>query len=92
MSRSTWREVARAAIHRVHLRLPEDGPLKDRIAAVDAAYPFGARSHWPYRAWCKARREYLGRYGWKPRGQAPTPMERFLAERPRDPVTGRPVI
>lgn len=24
------------------------------------AYPFGARTHWPYKAWCKVQREILG--------------------------------
>ena len=30
---------------------------------VDAAYPFGAREHHPYKQWLKARRELLGLKG-----------------------------
>ena len=85
---SHWGDIARQRIEAVAGTLPDDMPLKDRTAAIDAAYPFGAREHWPYRAWCKARRAYLGRFGLKPRGPKPTLLD--LME--RDPVSGRPVI
>lgn len=65
---STWEDSARAAIQRVHAALPADISHAERKKAVDAAYPFGARKHWPYEAWLKARRGYLGRYSNAPNG------------------------
>ncbi len=86
---ATWGDIARQRIERVAATLPDDMPLKDRIAAIDAAYPFGARSHWPHRAWLKARRTYLARFGYVKRG---LPRPTLLDRMERDPVTGRPVI
>lgn len=83
-----WSNVARATIASVAAKIPEDTPLKERKALIDAAYPFGVRQYWPYRAWCKARRAYLERYGLKPlREKEPTALDLL----PRDPKTGRPV-
>ncbi|MFN3523926.1 MAG: hypothetical protein ACK4YQ_16895 [Phenylobacterium sp.] len=59
---TAWSDVARATIERVAATLPDKMTLKARKAAIDAAYPFGPRSHWPYRAWCKARRAYLANF------------------------------
>lgn len=85
---SDWSVIARQTIERVALTIPDDATMKERKAAIDAAYPFGARSHWPYKAWLKARRTYLSKFG--PVGRAaPTPL---FPDMPRDPVTGRPVI
>ena len=88
---SGWAERARWTIERVALSIPDDATLKERKAAIDAAYPFGQRSYWPYKAWCKERRAYLGRYGYQKPGRQT--REQGLFDRlPRDPVTGRPVI
>lgn len=87
--RGSWGEIAHQAIQRVNDRLEPGVSLSERVAAVDAAYPFGERSYWPYKAWLKERRSYLSRYGWTPRGQKPEPL---FADLPRDPITGRPVI
>lgn len=83
-----WSAVARSTIQRVANTLPDDLPLKERKAAIDAAYPFGPRAYWPYKAWCKARRAYLERHGLKP---LHPPIPTALDLLPRDPVTGRPV-
>lgn len=83
-----WSDIARATIGKVHQSLPEDATLADRVKAVDEAYPFGPRSHWPYKAWLKARKAYLCRYGYKGAKPPPDPFEGWL----RDPVTGRPLI
>ena len=64
-----WGERAREVIAAVHRTMPPDLPLKERTAAIDAAYPFGQRELWPYEAWLKARREYLRRFGYRKRGQ-----------------------
>lgn len=89
-SRSGWAEAARRTLQAVNERLPADATLVERVAAVDAAYPFGERAYWPHKAWLKARRTYLSHYGWKPKGKrAALPL---FPDLPRDPATGRPVI
>lgn len=87
----SWAEIARRAIQRVNDALPDDVSLRDRIKAVDAAYPFGERSYWPHKAWLKARRAYLTHYGYFPKGAPKTPAPLF-PNLPRDPKTGRPLI
>lgn len=57
-----WSQKSREVIARVHARLPENATLKQRKAALRDAYPFGERNYWPYRAWRKARREYLAKF------------------------------
>lgn len=83
---TSWSEISRATIEKVAATIPEDTPLKERKAIISAAYPFGERSHWPYKAWCKARRAYLARY--EPQG----PAGPLFPNLPRDPITGRPII
>lgn len=58
----SWSDEARRVIARIHAELPEDASLSQRKAALKNKYPFGTRSYWPYRAWLKARREYLSRF------------------------------
>ncbi|MFC3058410.1 hypothetical protein [Paenirhodobacter populi] len=58
----TWADKARAVIREVHARLPQGIGLDARIAALDAAYPFEKRCHYPYRVWCRERRNYLTRF------------------------------
>jgi hypothetical protein len=59
-----WTDLAREAIQAVHNRLPDNATLADRKAALRAAYPFGARKNWPYKAWTQEVRHYLSR--WEP--------------------------
>lgn len=82
-----WSDIARATIQRVHAALPATATLQERKRAIDAAYPFGERAMWPYKAWLKARRSYLARFGYVLPAK-PTALDLL----PRDPVTGRPVI
>lgn len=84
-----WSEIARATVSAAALTVPKDATFAERKAIIDAAYPFGPRSHWPYKAWLKARRAYLAPFD--PKTPAPL-FERPFADLPRDPVTGRPVI
>lgn len=90
---SGWSAMARAAIARAHQTIPEGATLAERKAAIDAAYPFGERGYWPYKAWLKARRSYLVRYGYKPRTpERKSPQQELFDRLPRDPVSGRPVV
>lgn len=86
---TSWSDEARKTIARVALTIPETATLKERKAAIDAAYPFGPREYWPYKAWCKARRAYLERHGLKPLHPPPADPFALFA---RDPETGRPII
>lgn len=82
-----WSASARATIDLVALTIPADAPFKERKALIDAAYPFAERSHWPYKAWLKARKSYLAKYD--PAKPKPAPP---FADWSRDPETGRPII
>jgi hypothetical protein len=62
----SWADQARAAISRVDESLPKDIGLEERKEAVDAAYPFSRRCHYPYKVWCRIRRAYLEQYGYVP--------------------------
>jgi hypothetical protein len=62
----TRTEQARKAIEGATRDLPANTPLEDRVAIVDAAYPFGLRDHHPYECWLKERSKYLKRFGWQP--------------------------
>lgn len=56
--RSKWRRRARAAMARVvetYLNTHSDLDAKMLTYLVDCAYPFGPRSHTPYKAWLEER-------------------------------------
>lgn len=59
-----WAKLARDAIAKVHRSLPRTVSLHERMTAIDAAYPFGVRAHYPYKIWCRERRSYLIPYGY----------------------------
>ena len=77
---SHWADAARRAILEVHASLPDTATLDERKAAVDAAYPFGMRKWSPYKTWLRARREYLCKYGYVPKGKplGLSPMEKMM--------------
>lgn len=82
-----WADRARAAINRAHIQMPADIALADRIAAVDAAYPFGERANFPYKAWLEERRRYLVRYGYLPKqAEHLSPLERAMEKAKRKGV------
>lgn len=62
MRMGVWATRSWEVIWAVHATLPQDATIADRKKALAEAYPFGAKSHFPYKAWCKARREYLAKY------------------------------
>lgn len=88
---TTWFKRAQAVLQRLDNKLPDTLTKADRIKAVREAYPFGERDGYPYKAWLKAQRQYLGVFneaGLRCWPKRPTGLEGL----PRDPVTGRPVI
>lgn len=79
-----WSELARQRIAEVHATLPADISFANRKKAIRAAYPFGPREYWPYKAWCKAQREYLKRFD--PKTPAP-PLLRDLMRNTNPEIT-----
>ena len=79
-SRSYWRQQAAAAIREAHAAVPEGADIKERMKAIDAAYPFGQRKYHPYKMWLIERAEYLGAYGHNPKPKAvhESPLERLM--------------
>lgn len=65
-SAQSWADRAVRMISEVHVGLPSRTSLEDRISAADAAYPFLRHAHFPYKVWCRIRREYLVPYGYVP--------------------------
>ena len=63
-----WGAISWDVINKVHVSLPEDATFKQRKEALKEAYPFGLRTNYPYKAWCKAQRSYLARYDTKTAG------------------------
>jgi len=64
----SYTDQAWATIDSVHAQLPRDATPAQRKTALWAAYPFGPRKYWPYKAWLKAQRAYLARYSDEPAG------------------------
>lgn len=60
--------------------LPDKTPLPHRIKVIDAARPHWGDCSGPRKAWQAARRDYLVRYGDRPRTKALTERERPEAE------------
>lgn len=58
MSESHWRKTSAAIIANA-LAATQGQPLAKRIAAIDAAYPFGERRYHPYKMWLAERRVAL---------------------------------
>ncbi len=77
---SRWRAEADRVIARVLESLPAGAAGQDRLAAVEAAYPFGPRQYLPYRHWRKA---VAAAFGVPPSAFRPAPAP-ALAFTPRE--------
>jgi hypothetical protein len=75
----TWKEKSLDLISRIVLSMPNAG-LNDVIKAVDAAYPFGERKYYPYKAWLQAKREILGLQKKKYNGPILSPLDKAKAK------------
>ncbi|MDW9880510.1 hypothetical protein GOA90_25325 [Sinorhizobium meliloti] len=80
----TYEEHYAARIAEVHATLPETATLDERAKAIA---PIGSNivTSWGRKAWQKARKKYLGRYGYRGRGEqaALSPLEKMMARSPR---------
>jgi hypothetical protein len=59
MAQGSWAAIADEVLAEVFGALPEGATEREVRLAMRAAYPFGPRSHWPYKAWlsrCRAWR------------------------------------
>lgn len=83
VNRAGWVERSVAVIRDVLAGLPKNATTAEKRRALRDAYPFGDRSNWPYKAWCKAQRVALA-------GGVPTTgAERVRGRRlDRDRATG----
>lgn len=64
----TWSDRAREMIHSVTKDLATETTLKDRSRIIRDACPSSWRQcSWPQKAWQKARREYLVKFGYIPK-------------------------
>jgi hypothetical protein len=76
----TWIDAAWEAINAADRKVPTGAGLKERMAIIDAAYPFGERAHHPYKMWLRARKQYEIRHGGRaPRRRPPElPLEKLI--------------
>lgn len=66
----TWRETWAAGIHAETKDLPDDMPLADRIKFVDGLkhkWPGAYNTSWGKKSWQAARRDYLVKFGYRPK-------------------------
>ncbi len=57
---TTWKDKSAEVMVMVYLDKTASGASKQEIVkAIDAAYPFGERSRYPYRCWLAVRRQFL---------------------------------
>jgi len=75
--RGRWAQLAQEAIEQAHKAMPAGVSLAERTKRIDAAYPFGQRQHFPYKAWLGVRKSYLARHGKRPKDD--TPLEAFIS-------------
>lgn len=77
----TWREEAAAIIAEATRDLPADTPLSERKRVIAAACPSHWRMmSWPQKAWQAERRDYLVRFGYRPRTKRQAERERAVVE------------
>ena len=60
----SWSNVAWRTMDEVRINGVKTGKNPAEIAkAIDAAYPFGERKYYPYKAWLSVRKEFFTRHG-----------------------------
>jgi hypothetical protein len=75
---STWSESAHAVMLTTLIECDRAGMSKAETAkAIDAAYPFGVRAHYPYKAWLKVRKSFFAQHGLPRNGDHRTTKDRL---------------
>lgn len=66
MSKNYWYQRSAVVIQDALTEAKQRGlDDKETWKLVDSRYPFGERTHWPYKQWLKARKEAKGGQRWK---------------------------
>lgn len=77
-----WSNEARRVVAATLAGLPAGATIDEKRKALRAAYPFGPREYWPYKAWCNAVRAALGLKAKKPKSKKPpkdkTPIDELM--------------
>ncbi len=65
-----WTGIAEMVIGDVLAACIKSGATKEETAkAIDAAYPFGERAYWPYKAWLSVRKAVFSKLGMPQKGR-----------------------
>ena len=73
-----WTDAATATMTETLMRCRSDGATPEATAkAIDAAYPFGERARWPYKAWLAARKAFFAKHGLPRSGDRKSDKERL---------------
>lgn len=75
-----WRRQAHVAIREVLHRVAVGTTAKDVLRAVDGAYPFGERKHYPYKAWLAERSALISALGLAPDLELPNAKDIMACE------------
>lgn len=60
----TWADKAWKVMGEVRAKCLSENKTPDETAKeIDDAYPFGLRSHYPYKAWLSARKKFFAQHG-----------------------------
>lgn len=74
---STWSELVHTVMLATLIECDRAGMSKAETAqAIDAAYPFGVRAHYPYKAWLKVRKAFFAQHGLPRSGDHRTTKDR----------------
>jgi hypothetical protein len=87
----SWTDRSAEIIAQIHATLPADAPYADREKALRDGYPFSQRRGWAYKAWLKARRAYLSKYGTeaiRPKGDKQANFDTLLSPLDRAKAKG----
>lgn len=57
----SWTDRASRHIETVIAGQPDDASFEEKIKSIDQSYPFMMRQGWAYKAWLKARRDWINR-------------------------------
>lgn len=75
---SKWGDISRAVMISSLIESEKQGLSPEETAmAIDAAYPFGERSHHPYKVWLNERKLFFAKHGLPRNGDYRSAKERI---------------